>query len=93
VEGRLPLQTGVFRGRSACDPTFVKYRYSPDIDKKQPPIKHPSSLWISGGSKAAKKPAKWSSLIWNIALCLLKNIEEKKAAIDDDNSSDGTASS
>ena len=43
--------------------------------------------------KAAKKAAKKGDWIGHIALCLLKKIEAKKAAIDDDSSSDGTASS
>jgi hypothetical protein len=63
------------------------------MDKMQPPIKHPSSPWIPGNNKAAKKAAKFGDWIGHISLCLLKKIEAKKAAIDDDNSSDGTASS
>jgi hypothetical protein len=59
----------------------------------QPPIKHPSSPWTPGSNKAAKKAAKWGDWIGHIALYLLEKIEAKKAAIDDDNSSDGTASS
>jgi hypothetical protein len=43
--------------------------------------------------KAAKKAAKEGDWRGHIALCLLKKIEAKKAAIDDDSSSDGTASS
>jgi hypothetical protein len=47
----------------------------------------------SGRDKAAKKAAKWGGCIGHMTLCLLKKIEAKKAAIDDDNSSDGTATS
>jgi hypothetical protein len=44
-------------------------------------------------SKAAKIAAKRGDGLGHIALCSLKKIEAKKAAIDDDSSSDGTASS
>jgi hypothetical protein len=48
---------------------------------------------IVSHGKAAKKAAKGGDGIGYTALCLLKKIEAKKAAINDDCGSDGTASS